>query len=73
MPAARVSGITMAATVQPEENETLKLADFSQQNVDNSATRKITLTPNPLRKHERNQPQISLAIVTVVIIFTARA
>ena len=73
MPAARVSGITMAATIQPDENETLKLADRSQPNVDNSATRKNHPHPHPPRKHERNQPQISFAIVTVVIIFTARA
>ena len=47
MPAARVSGITMAAAIQTDENETLKLADRSQPNVDNSATRKITPTPTP--------------------------
>ena len=73
MPAARVSGITMAAAIQTDENETLKLADRSQPNVDNSATRIITLPPHLPRKTRKNQPQISFAIVTVVIIFTARA
>ena len=58
MPAARVSGITMAAAIQTDENETLKLADRSQPNVDNSATRIITLPPPPptpplQRKHEK--------------------
>ena len=56
MPAARVSGITMAAAIQTDENETLKLADRSQPNVDNSATRIITLlppTPPLQRKHEK--------------------
>ena len=56
MPAARVSGITMAAAIQTDENETLKLADRSQPNVDNSATRIITLSPPPpplQRKHEK--------------------
>lgn len=51
MPAARVSGITMAAAIQTDENETLKLADRSQPNVDNSATRIITLPPPPPTKN----------------------
>ena len=54
MPAARVSGITMAAAIQTDENETLKLADRSQPNVDNSATRIITLPPpTSHEKHEK--------------------